>query len=531
MVFSLGLTRSLKAAAALDRAREAKREEERIDLAYSMAIWPFHIGTTPSFFIAAYLNHITGASLAILGLVSTAARIFDAIYNPIVGALSDKTRSRFGRRKPWVLVGATCMLVTLAVGIFALPTKPTGFSAWWFFGGLVVLFASWTTAQVPFNAHAGEFTKDYDRRSRINLQQSVVGIVASLVTYLVPYLLVDPDLLWLRKGFTDLLPHISFFQGLTNWLLASGQVGVANYGRVMVCLAWLIILSSPILIWRYLRLVPEPAIIEDAPVAGKSARSSMGAMVLPLRNRPFLIFCLGYLIFIAGFVGRLSLYPFIVPYALGGGYSFLLLMQIQGITGILAAPVWSKIFLKFERGQILMLASAIEAIGLVLLGLSTHGMPYLSLIGSFVCGLPGATVMMVPYLVASESADFSRLKNGGDTRGLHVGIIGLIGKIGNFLATMGLALAGLLGFNPSHGVTSHDVVIIKWLGLYGPAILIMIGGAVMMTFPITRLRHRTIQTRLDQRAHRHGRLIEIDPQPLPPLPGLPETPGLIEVKP
>jgi GPH family glycoside/pentoside/hexuronide:cation symporter len=526
MAFSFGISRPVRAARTRTKAQEDMRAEKRVDLAYSMAIWPFHIGTTPSFFIAAYLNHITGASLAVLGLTSTAARIFDAIFNPFVGALSDKTRSRFGRRKPWVLVGVTCMLITLAVGIFILPTKPTAFSALWFFGGLVLLFASWTTAQVPFNAHAGEFTTDYDRRSRINLSQSVVGIVASLVTYLVPYILVDPDLHWLREGFANLLPHVDLFQGFRDWLLAKGQTGVANYGRVMVCLAWLVILTTPVLIWRYLRLVPEPAVAEPS----ARTKADKGAMLQPLRNKPFLIFCLGYLVFIAGFVGRLSLYPFIVPYALGGGYSFLLLMQIQGITGIIATPIWSRIFMKFERGQILMLASAIEAIGLVMLGLSTHGMPYLSLVGSFVCGLPGATVMMVPYLVASESADFSRLKNGGDTRGLHIGIIGLIGKIGNFLATMGLALAGLLGFNPSHGVSPHDVTVIKWLGLYGPAILITIGGAVMMTFPITRLRHRIIQNRLDQHDHRRNRLLALDPQPLPPLPGLPEPPGMLEVK-
>jgi Na+/melibiose symporter-like transporter len=185
--------------------------------------------------------------------------------------------------------------------------------------------------------------------------------------------------------------------------------------------------------------------------------------------------------------------------------------------------------MRLERGQIMMLAAAIEVIGLVCLGVSTHRLPYLSLIGSFIVGLPGGTVMMAPFLVASESADYSRLKDGGDTRGLHTAIIGLIGKIGNFLATMGLALAGALGFNPSHGVTPHDVATIKMIGFYGPAVLIVIGGAIMLTFPITRARHKAIQTRIDQRAEDRSSIIVVDPHPAPPLPGLVEAPHEVDV--
>jgi GPH family glycoside/pentoside/hexuronide:cation symporter len=498
------------------------RAERRIDLAYSMAYWPLAIGTTPIFFLAAYLNQVTGASLAILGLISTVARIYDTLYNPLVGVATDHTRTRFGRRKPWVLVGFVGMLVILLIGIYALPSGASArFSPLWFAVGLAAFFTMWTTALVPYSAHSGEITTDYDRRSRMNLQQSMVGIISSLITYGVPYLLVDHDMLGLRRAVAGALPDVLFLHDVGQWLSSSALTGVANYGRVMVVLAWLTIISSPILIWRYLRHVPE------LPIPEKSGHPSgdKNSLLLPLRNPPFLLFCVGLLVFIAGYVGRLSLYPFIVPYATGGGYSFLLLMQIQGVSGIVAIPAWSRIFMRLERGQIMMLASAIEAAGLVCLGLSTHGLPYLSIIGSILIGLPGGTVLMVPYLVASECADYSRLKHGGDTRGLHTSIIGFIHKIGNFLATMGLAIAGALGFNPSHGVSAHDVATIKMLGLYGPAVLIVIGGAIMMTFPITRARHAVIQSRIQRRMSRQAGLITLEeaaePDLLATLAGMP----------
>lgn len=472
-----------------------QRAERRTDNAYAVATWPITIGHTPIFFLAAYLNHVTGVSLAVLGLISTIGRVYDALFNPVIGVVSDHTRTRFGRRKPWVAIGMVVMCGVLLLGVLTLPDGSKPFSGLWFGGGLILFFTAWTTALVAYNAHAGEITTNYDRRTRMNLVQSQIEIVASLLTYLIPYLLVDPDMSWLRQALAAMLPPIGPLTGVQDFLRSEALTGVANYGRVMMILAALTILSMPILLWRYLRRVPELPI---PPEIGER-RSKTSALLLPLRNPVFRRFCAGYLLFIAGYVGRLSLYPFVVPYATAGGYSFLLLMQIQGIAGILATPIWMRVFMKLERGQLMLVAACIEAAGLVCLGLSTQGMPILTLVGAALIGLPGGTVGSVPFLVASECSDHTRLKLGGDTRGLHTSLIATIGKIGSFLATMVLGIAGALGFNPAKGVSAEDVIIVQMLGLYIPAALILMGGVVMLGFPITRSRHRAILNRLERR--------------------------------
>ena len=70
--------------------------------------------------ILAFMNSFLGIPIALAGAVTTAVLIFDIITDPIIGYFSDKTVSRFGRRSPWMLLGAVVLALAM-IGIFAVP--------------------------------------------------------------------------------------------------------------------------------------------------------------------------------------------------------------------------------------------------------------------------------------------------------------------------------------------------------------------------------------------------------------------------
>ena len=115
--------------------------------------------------ILTYLTTVLGVPVGIAGLVTTGVLIFDMMTDPLVGYLSDRTQSRYGRRAPWMAVGAVVLSIGM-VGIFAAPAGMTlvGNLAWViaFFGLATVGF---TLVAIPYGAQAGEITQDPKERS------------------------------------------------------------------------------------------------------------------------------------------------------------------------------------------------------------------------------------------------------------------------------------------------------------------------------------------------------------------------------
>ena len=115
--------------------------------------------------VLVFLTSILGVPVGIAGFVTTAVLIFDMVSDPLIGHFSDRTQSRFGRRAPWMAVGA----VIMAAGMAALFAVPEGMTlaadlAWViaFFGVATIGF---TMVAIPFSAQAGEMTQDPRERS------------------------------------------------------------------------------------------------------------------------------------------------------------------------------------------------------------------------------------------------------------------------------------------------------------------------------------------------------------------------------
>ena len=148
--------------------------------------------------ILAFMNSFLGIPIALAGAVTTAVLIFDIITDPIIGYFSDKTVSRFGRRTPWMLVGALVLALAM-IGLFAVPENfTTSASLIWVIVFFLISTLGFTMVSIPYGAMAGEMTLDKKERSSMTAWRMAFASLGILVGgALIPILAGDT-----KSGYT-----------------------------------------------------------------------------------------------------------------------------------------------------------------------------------------------------------------------------------------------------------------------------------------------------------------------------------------
>ena len=148
--------------------------------------------------ILAFMNSFLGIPIALAGAVTTAVLIFDIITDPIIGYFSDKTVSRFGRRSPWMLLGAVVLALAM-IGIFAVPENfTTNASLVWVIVFFLISTLGFTMVSIPYGAMAGEMTLDKKERSSMTAWRMAFASLGILIGgALIPILAGDT-----KSGYT-----------------------------------------------------------------------------------------------------------------------------------------------------------------------------------------------------------------------------------------------------------------------------------------------------------------------------------------
>ena len=172
--------------------------------------------------ILTYLTAFLGVPVGIAGFVTTAVLIFDMITDPLIGYLSDRTQSRYGRRAPWMFIGVLVMSAGM-VGLFSVPVGVAmSASLTWviaFFGLATIGF---TMVAIPYGAQSGEITQDPKERSAMTgwrmafasigilIGGAVIPGLAASMGYAMAALLVTPLMVgavWLSLWSTRKAPR------------------------------------------------------------------------------------------------------------------------------------------------------------------------------------------------------------------------------------------------------------------------------------------------------------------------------------
>ncbi|MFW2403348.1 MAG: MFS transporter [Gammaproteobacteria bacterium] len=132
------------------------------------------------------LNLGLGMNPALVGLLGALPRLTDALTDPLMGYISDNTRSRWGRRRPYIFVGAILVGIIYMI-LWQLPTdKSEAFYFWYFLSGSLIFYLAYTMFATPWVALGYELTPDYHERTRLMGVQNFVGQLPYMIA---PYFL------------------------------------------------------------------------------------------------------------------------------------------------------------------------------------------------------------------------------------------------------------------------------------------------------------------------------------------------------
>ena len=127
------------------------------------------------------LNIGLGMNPALVGLLGAIPRLTDAFTDPLMGFISDKTRSRWGRRRPYIFVGAIAVGITFAL-LWQLPEgKSETYYFWFFLIGSFLFYLAYTVFATPWVALGYELTPDYHERTRLMGLQFFIGSLAYVI--------------------------------------------------------------------------------------------------------------------------------------------------------------------------------------------------------------------------------------------------------------------------------------------------------------------------------------------------------------
>ena len=151
-------------------------------LCYSSLYMPVSMVLLPvGVYVLPYYAEL-GISLYAMSAIILGARLSDAFTDPLIGVLSDKTKSRWGRRKPWIFAGAPLLMLSLYM-LFVPPENP---SLWYFGVWIVLLYFAFTIVDLPYFAWGAELSPVYDERTHITGRREQFHFAGTVSFNLIP---------------------------------------------------------------------------------------------------------------------------------------------------------------------------------------------------------------------------------------------------------------------------------------------------------------------------------------------------------
>jgi len=465
-----------------------------VKLAYGTGDWSeASYGTLRQIFYAIFLTDVVGLDPRLASFAVLAGIIWDAVNDPLVGILTDRMRSRWGRRRPFLL-------------IFAIPFGASFLLLWWAppWHNQIVLAATVTLAfmisdtletlcGVPFSSLLPELTPDYDERTTLTSFRIFFNLLASLVTAVAAPAIIDATLA----------------AGLTQ---QQGYLIVAGIFGGLAAVPFLLIFA--VVRERY-GAADRP---QETVTFGQTVRTAWA-------NVPFRFASLIYMLNWITFDLVALVMPFYLLYWIARG-NMLASVSLLGVslplesavfalllvTATMVLPFW--LWLSHRLGKhiayiIGMVFWAGVQIGIFLV---RPGQVTLVLWMAFLAGLSVSAAHILPDAMFPDVIEWDELRTGRRQEGIYYGVKNFVRKLTGALAIfIALQVMGWFGYQaPPHGVThfiQSPITLIAIRILIGPLGAVLLFSAVITAwfYPLTRDRHARIRKLLEYRNGRPGK--------------------------
>lgn len=424
------------------------------DLPVTMSIFPVIV------FIPRFYSNDVGIAVATVGTIMLLSRVFDVMTDPIMGYLSDHTRSRWGRRKPWIALSVPVMMLS----VYQLFLPPEGAGAGHLLLWSMLLSIGTTLMLIPYYAWGAELSPDYSERSRITGARSMAGVLGSFTAQAMP-------------------------------ALALLLFGIGGSAAVLEIVGYTMLVIMPLCVAFTLAGTP------DAKVPVRSNLPIMKGIGLMARNRPFLQLVAAFTVGSIGLNITTPLYLFFIADVLNAEAQAIYMLAFFYMANLLSVPLWVMLAQRIGKHRAYLVSFVIISGAhpfYMLLGPGDFWyMLPITLVTGFAAGGFGAAL---PNSMKADVIDLDHLQSGENRAALFFSswsfVQKLVASLGTAIAMFGLAL---VGFQSGKDNGEEEMLGLRLLFSTLPSIFYLLAAAIVWSYPITAERHAEIRAALDAR--------------------------------
>ncbi|MBX2864851.1 MAG: MFS transporter [Leptolyngbyaceae cyanobacterium MAG.088] len=422
------------------------------------------------FYLLFFLTEVVGLSPTLAGTVLLIGRVWDAINDPLIGWLSDRTQTRWGRRYPWLVCGA------LPLGFFTfmlwlVPPLQSETSLFIYYVLMAVGgYAAFSVIILPMVAIATELTPDYDERTSIMSVRSaanIIGSVVGLILAQIVFALIEDT----RQ----------------QYMILGGVSAIFIVVSIAVCVVGTYGQYRPVM-----RKQPE---LSPHPMNRQLRRV--------FSNRAFRWVMGLYLCSWVGVQVTAAMLPYFVTdwMQLGEQHFTQMAIAVQG-SSVALLPLWLWVTKRTSKQIVYFAGAPLALIGVCILGLVQPGQVGLMYLVGVVIGAGLSTFYLVPFAMLPDVIDDEELRTGERQEGMFISLMVFLQKVGVAIA---IFLSGwLLDWAGQIGPDTR-LLIIRLLASALPSLLICGGVYCVYRYPLTRTAHHRIRLKLERNRKQHQR--------------------------
>jgi GPH family glycoside/pentoside/hexuronide:cation symporter len=401
---------------------------------------------------AIFLTDIVGLSPAQAALAIFIGRSWDYINDPLIGYLSDRTRSRWGRRRPFLLFGAIPFAITFILMWVIPPFQET----WMLVGYYALVYllydSSATFVYMPYYALTPDLSEDYDERTSLTSYRMGFNILGSLVAFVVPLMII-------------------------------GKMIPENHSRVLLMAVIFGVAIALPLFGTFLVTHEKMDHVQQSPPR------LLDSIKAAFKNRPFLYTAGIFLFTFAALEIIQTMMLYFIKYRLLMEDQSELIAATVFVTAMLTLPFWSWVSNKRDKRIAYIYGMAffsVIIINLVLVDPSWGLVPVLVI--SALAGLGVGAVQVLPWSMIPDTVEVDELSTGARHEGMFYSLVLLLRKISQSIALPLVLLvmdwSGYIANAPIQ--TSSASRAIQWLMGPVPSVFLLIGVVFALKYPLTR---------------------------------------------
>jgi sugar (glycoside-pentoside-hexuronide) transporter len=410
-----------------------------------------------------FATDVLGLAPGVIGLIFFASRIWDAISDPLIGSLSDRTKSRFGRRRLWILASSVPLSLA-ALAMWAPPSALSGSAlSLWVGVSIFAFYTAYTLFEVPHMALGAELTQDPKERVGVFGARQIMRTVGLFLAGAVGAgLLESPE---------D--PRATAF-----WLVACAGVFAV------------VTITLPIL-----RLPPEPAAH-----AGRGGTKLSAALGDVWKNSYARMLLAVYFLEQLGVGGIGVLAPYVLTYVLKSPDLLNEMLIAYMVPTLISIPIWMRLSSRYEKRRLWQLALGLSAVGFGALFFVQEGSTWLVIGAAIVAGVAAGCGSTLGQALKADIIDLDELETGERKEGAYFAAWNFVGKLasGVMLGVVGLVLQWV-GFVANQEQSELTQFSMRFLMGGMPFLGFGLALVIFRRFSLSEADHRDIVRQLETR--------------------------------